>query len=509
VRRGLVWAVLGTALLAAAYVPTTVVPIIVDDFLALFQVHSRADGSLVTAVTYGADQGTKAGHFNPVGQSLGAVYHFLLYRLSAEWGIDPQFGDLAGGFVLMWLTAVTATWVLHAALSQQRAAGRAPGFGALFAALAAVFAASLAVHAPWSFDPTVSFAMAGWGSAAAGFALLALTLRATDPRTRLLPSAVWPAVAGVLCVLVYELLAAAVAGAAVVIVLRWAQTRRELGRPALHRAAALLGGTVVLPAIVFLAGRVRTSSAIDNVPGSGEAYPGTQLLLEGRGFATWGRSLVSGLPGHTWYFVSERVPAVQISARTLALAVAMSLGIGLVIHLWRRWSMPLPARDGTLTAAMAGLVVFWVLCTGIQSMTAKNVTELKKVGQVYLFYSIALGAVSVLLLVGILLLLGRERPRTLLLWAAPLVPLFLLVQVAVNTAAAEMTLVSPNDLNRHLAALSTAPEAEESVRCRALREWGAKSKGWEDYYRDLVRQNLQDSYELVYDEPFCRAELGR
>ena len=150
--RSTLWAGLGTALLGLGAVPIARVPIIGDDFHALFESYAVADGSVLNALVYGWKQGFLAGHFNPVGQAVGAVYHFEAYAVSAFLGISPQNYDVFFRLALMWLTVAGAAMVLTWGLRHAGAVGQI-SLWRNFALLAAVTAATLQLH-PWSNERT-------------------------------------------------------------------------------------------------------------------------------------------------------------------------------------------------------------------------------------------------------------------------------------------------------------------------------------------------------------------
>jgi hypothetical protein len=96
---------------------------------------------------------------------------------------------------------------------------------------------------------------------------------------------------------------------------------------------------------------------------------------------------------------------------------------------------------------------------------------------------------------------------TPVLLALPLVGLFVVVQVALNTTLAEIT-TSYYPQNGLLVAQSADGDVPEQVRCRTLQDW-LTQQGWPDYYRNAVLNGVQENYELQFGEPFCaRLDTG-
>lgn len=493
-------AALGTVLLAIGTVPGSRVPLIADDFQALQQTYAVSGGNLLEAIRFGVEQGRLGGHFNPVGQALGAAYHWSLYAVSARLNLDPQNLDVLGGLVLLWLALAAAVAVLSTAL-QRAAGGRAvPGYWPLFAGAAAVTACTLQIHAPWSNDPVVSYAPAGYGSAALGFGLLALVLRASDLRQGWRWTAAASALA-VVCIWYYEMLVAAVVASAVVLVSLLLTARGKRARAERVRLLALLGAVVLLPAVQFIVSRslVPTSTAATT-------YEGTSLALGTEAGRTWVTGVLGTLPATAWPFVAEQTGGIQLSGAAVVLAGLLSAGVALLIVLLRRQPAQTPAGRRLVLVGVAGLLTFSAGATATHAVTAKYIAEIQEVGQVYLFYAVGALVVSVLLAWGLLALVQVSRTRPWLLALSPLLGVLALAQASVNLTVAHEVRVESTPWNGPLVALSVEPDSDPVVRCDVLVAWRAEP--WPGYYRNSVSDSVRANFERAFGTPFCPPDLA-
>jgi hypothetical protein len=493
--RSLAWAATGGLALGVGYVPAARVPIIADDLTALFTLPAASRGSLWTAVTYGIEQGQVAGHFNPLGQALGAAYDYIAYRLSVMAGVTPQYADVLSALALIALTVAGATSLLVWGLS--RAAHGRPRYWPLFALTSAITAVTLQIHAPWSNDPVISFGLAGWGSAALGFWAVAWALRATAPGSKSRAAVVVASVLAVACVEYYEMLMAAVAAVAVALVLT-ALTAAD--RAAVRgRCLLLLGTAVLLPGVLFALGRLLTA-------GSG-TYGGTTLALGPASLRTWTFGMVGTLPGGGWSYVMGMAGPLTLSTGALVLGGALCLLTGGIGVAWSHESARLvepapqgqPATRGPWVVTAATIASFWALSTASHSVSDKYIREIQHPGQVYLFYSVGVVAVAALIALGLMRVRSRLR-RVMAVGLLPVIGMFVLVQVALNVQLAGITrdLVPYNNL---LVGLSTDGHADEQTRCDALRAWLLPP--WPDYYEKWISDDLQTNYQREFGTPFC------
>lgn len=484
------WAAFGTVMLALGFSSAARVPIVGDDFQALQEAFSFGRGDLGTTVVYGWEAGMKAGHFNPVGQLLGAVYHFAAYGLSVVFDADPQVFHALAGFVLMWLVTLAASFALVWTGRFVRNRDVLP-FWRVFALVASITAVTVQLH-PWSNDPVTTYSMAGLGSAAIAFLLVALALRAMTEGTSGWFGPVSVAVLGVFAVTYYEMLVAAVAATAVVYV-GTIVPKSERTHARVRRVVVLLCSGVVLPAIVFIGGRLIAA------PAATSGYTGTSVSLSPEAFRTLAYSMVSTIPGGAWPYSLRRIDPMELSRPAIVVAGLLCIGILALAIIWWR-STPLRLTPSKrLWIPAAGLLTLWVLSVASHAFTPKYIAEITAPGLVYLFYAVGLFCAAVGLAAGVLMF-SRGRLRTVSVIALPLLCLFALMQQSINWTISDVMREAYSG-NAQLAALSTDEGTTEAERCAALDSWTARP--WPDYYRDSVETNIDKNYRRVFDEPFC------
>lgn len=503
------WGAAGAVALGIGYVPAARVPLIADDLQATYEIYAVSNGNLWDAVTFGVSAGTRGGHFNPIGQALGATYHYAAYWVSAGLGISPQVFDVLAYLVLIAVTIAGATSMVVWGLRRN---GRdRPAYWPLFALICAITAATLQIHAPWSNDPVVSFGPAGWGSAALGFWTIAWGLRAVSPGvTDRRPIVVCSALA-ITCVWYYEMLVAAVAALALGLVMTalLSSDRAAVRR----RCLVLLGTAVLLPAVLFVAGRQLTAAIH-------VGYGGTTVTLGVESLRTWAVGMIGALPGGGWDYLSSMAGAPAVRDSSLLVAGALTAVVGLIGLAWARSSAGAPHSPGTaateeeatpgrkavpayrspVLVLLAVIIAYWALATATHSVTAKYIEEIQHPGNVYLFYAVGVVAVATLLALALDWL--RRRPwSVLLLGLLPLVGAFVLGQVAVNTAVADAVhRVYP--LNAPLVGASTDPGVDVDARCAVLEGWWLQP-WWPEYYSSAVGEDIQENFERMYGEEFC------
>lgn len=499
------WGLAGSAALAVGYIPAARVPIIADDFQALQETYAITDGSLWEALTFGFSAGQLGGHANPVGQVLGAVYHFLAYRLSAAVGISPHYYDVLAALGLMALAiagaASTLVWGLR------RLPALRVSFWPVFALLAAVMAVTLQLHVPWSDDPVVSYGPAGWGSAALGFWTIAWTLRATAPDARGWGSILTCSTLAVACVWYYEMLVGAIAAVAAALVLTavTAIDREQVRR----RCLVLMGTAVVLPAVLFVLGRLLVA-----VPAEESGYTGTTVVLSTAALGSLGRGMAGALPGGGWGYLTETAGSLPLSWDALHIAGALLVVVGGIGFAWVRSTRdgsaqldevppapaePLPAWRSPWIVLVGTLVAFWAGATATHAVTIHHGAKMARPGLVYLSYAVGVICVAALIVMALLALRHRRWARLLAL-ALPLTGAFVLMQVTLNMTLADIT-QAQYPTNARMVAQSVDGDLPEDVRCGTLQAW--VDQYWPEYYRVAVTDGVQENYERMFGEPFC------
>lgn len=489
--RSALWAVLGTALLGIGLIPAARVPILGDDFQALFETYTRGRGSFGTAVAYGWRAGMQAGHFNPVGQAIGAAYHYTVFALSASWQLPPQLFAALADAGLVWLTVLAATSVLVQGLRYAGITPRVP-FWPGFACLAAITASTLELH-PWSNDPVTSFLPAGWGSAVVAFAILGLALRSTQWQRTSWVDVVLAGVIGVFAVLYYEMLVGAVAGAAVVYAAAVLRARSHRDRAQLFRGLALFGAGVALPAVVFVCCRMLA------VPQAKSNYTGTAVSLGPKALHTFYVATVGALPGGGWRYLSDSAGPFRITTGAGLFTLTLLAGIVVLALAWGRRPALTGRWSRTAAVPVVAVLVTWAATTATHATSEKYITEIRSPGQVYLYYVVAVVCVALLLAAFVLVVVPRFRPgvRT-----AGLVVLgaYLAVQLPLNWHLSQVS-AAAYAANRNLATAAAESSVPTRVRCDTLLAWAQRP--WPQYYRDAVIRDLQTDFRLAHGSAFC------
>lgn len=489
-RSQLGWAALGTGILALGFSPAARVPIVGDDFQALQEGFGIADGSFFGSVDYGWNAGTKAGHFNPVGQLLGGLYHFATYGISASLRIDPHLVHTIGSFAVIWLTVLAAAFAVVRGIRFADPQSVLP-FWRIFALIGAVAGITLQLH-PWSNDPVTTYTMAGFASAALGFLLLGFAFSAVSSTTPAWRGYLALAVTSSFAVVFYEMLVAAVAAIAVVFAFVLIR-RRERERLGLSRILLNIGLGVVLPAIIFIGGRMLSASP------ESSGYTGTSFSLGLDGMRTWVYGMASSIPAGAWPITLYRIDPITMPRPAFVIAALLVIAIVVFAVAWGRGSETRVARTRRLWVPAAAIVTFWALSTAAHTFTPKYISEITAPGLVYLFYAVGVVAVAALI-AGIVLLVPANRLLAVGLVAVPLVTAFAVAQVNINWTVGNV-MRAAYSANSALAEASTTTDESATERCAILENW--LEQPWPEYYRIAVTENLAENYERVFGMEFC------
>lgn len=494
--RNIAWVLLGLAILAVGFLPATRVPIIGDDFYVILQAQGMSHGDIGTWAALAWGWGMQAGHFNPVGQVIGGMYHFFSLPISAAFNISPSYYYQIGSFAVLLLAVIAATYFFTQTL-QTILKISIDGWGAkYFALIAAITGITIQVH-PWSNDPVTTYSMAGFGSAAVGFWLLGLTMRAIRPGTRPVWTTALLASVAVFSVVYYELLVAAVAASALILTAGLFKKTALTDAPR-TRIWYLIGFGVVLPAVVFISGRLYVSL----VSGTG-GYTGTVIGGPLDGVKTFIYSLISSIPGGAWLYSFYRVNPMILSRPAFIAAAVLSV---LIIVFAIGWFKSSPQRftryPHKIWIPLLALLIFWGLSTAAQAFTAKYIVEITAPGLVYLFYSIGLLTLSVIL-AALVLLIPANR-----LMAMGSIILAGTIWFGINQETINWTLSTQMEsayrVNSELAAAITNSNITEEQRCQRLARWAERP--WPEYYRSGVLENLTPTYQRLKGQDFCTSE---
>lgn len=498
VRKNIGWVFLGLAILFVGFLPATRVPIIGDDFYVIYQAQGMSKGDVFAWISLAWGWGMQAGHFNPIGQVLGGLYHFISMPLTSALNISPAYYYQGGAFALLLLAVISATYFFVQTLKTLELEITPGSTARYFALVAAITGLTIQIH-PWSNDPVTTYSMAGYGSTAVGFLLLGLAMKAIRPNSHPVWMTVKVSLVAVFSVVYYELLVAAVAGAAVIFAAGLLK-KLAITTVSKKRIVALLGFGVVLPAIVFLGGRAYVSL----ISGTG-GYTGTVVGGPLDGVKTFAFSLISAVPGGAWPYSFYRVnPMILSRPAFLAGTVLVALLIIFAIA-WFRTAPAEPVRHPRkIGIPLLALIVFWWLSTAAQAFTAKYIAEITAPGLVYLFYPIGMLTMS-LIIAGFAVQVSKKRLLTVGAIFLAFTTWFGMTQQTINwTLSIQME--SAYRLNSELAAATTNSRIDEEQRCARLERW--LEREWPEYYREGVLANLEPTYYQLKGEEFCSTDVA-
>jgi hypothetical protein len=491
--------------------PSLLVTISLDDFINPFYVFDRYGPSPFGMVSDMTRDVTRNGHFNYVGQNLGAIV-FVVWTHLLSWGVRYSLIYATTKFVVFIVAALVVARLLR---TLSALAGRQLSVWHSRAVVAVVLFSTLQLHVAWSLDPVGSFPLFGYLAAAIGLAALDYAVQAMQRSDR--RSVVIAAIALCLAVQYYELNVVMIGALAP---LAWLIHRRRVGEPlrvAVARLAFIVGPCIAMSMVL------RTIAARSN-----RGYTGTDVALGDGTIRVLLRALAGSLPGSSWPVARDWLAQpLDVFATTLVTVIVVALAlIG-----WRRFvkidagdaqtvvddprsSERLPARSrwSTLALLVAAPLAVWVGATLVQVSTAKVRAETLRVGYVYTYY--AYGSIAVVL---ILVLIAGEviermrssnqpRSRRLLSRSRPAVMVLALLFVGVQaTINDNVQRVFDERLAANSAVLVAYSERPpESERCELLAEWNALPY-WLAYYRRDFISGLDAAYQHFHDEPFCAA----
>jgi hypothetical protein len=473
------WALLRPVLLTTVYA---------DDFVNPFMQFPIASLDPASLVEYAWNGTRGAGHINVVGQAIGAFNAAFNVLLMSVFGLRYSTIYAATKLVVYVVTALAASTFLR---QVSAAMGRTVSPWRARIMVSVALFGTLQIHIPWSNDPVASYPLSGFATAAMGFGLLSLALRALQSDR--LKHAVIAGVAGSLAVLYYEILVAAVVAIVPLAAWLWWSTNPRT-RGSLQRVLALLLPMTLVPAAVAVLAKLTIGS-------TNSGYTGTAVSLGGGFVRSLWLGVVSTLPGAAWGLSREFLGgpvAIRASAVMILVVGATVLWSVAERHPWVRADGRVQSRIG-FALLLASPLTFMLLAAAVQTGTQKVQDEAPKVGYVYNYYAIGATAWAVVIVLAILL-----APRRCTLWpirnvavvlAAAFVSLQLMINWNITIRFNELTYPSRQLL---VAFSEQLPEVE---RCSALQGWTLGS--WPDYYEDSMVAGLQSAYEYFHDEQFC------
>lgn len=459
--------------------------IVADDLVNPFSQFATAGPSFGSNLEFARLGVERAGHFNYLGQYLGATYNQLWLLVASRTGVS-----LLSLYALTKLVVLLATALSVASFVRRvaEALGRSTTPWQARVVVSACLFSTLQLHVVWSNDPVASYPLSGFASAALGFALLA---GAQHPDVVARRGGPWLlGLMGALTVLYYEINVAAVVAVAVVLAWRaWL-----MGAPRERLGLAVRLSPAVLVPFVLTVGLVLRAA-----PNS-ENYTGTAVAVGDGLLRTTTIGLLGGLPGAGWRLSRDYIggPPLLLAGPLLVLVV---IGVLLAVLGGRAPLGSIGLRRGSAWVLLVVPVVYGVVATIIQTSTAKVQTEVTQVGMVYNFYAISASAVAALLALGLLLVPRRWLTRTPVM--APLAAglgLLVLAQTLFN-ASISVQFNGTNQPQSRALLQSYSDQVPPTERCAAVAQWTAL--GLPDYYEEGMVDGLQAAYRHYYGEPFC------
>ncbi|WP_144276405.1 hypothetical protein [Demequina sp. NBRC 110053] len=487
--RTLAWVALGTAALAVAYAPAWSAPLFSDDLQLSHEAYPQFDGSYATALTESWVTGWQPNRFSPVGRFFSYTFHFAMHDLAVRSGLSMELWYRGAGLAMLVALSAAAALTLVAAA---RFVARANGWlrcSRAYAAVSIAIAVLIQLH-PWSTDGLLSIFDVGLGAGVLSLLVVAAGLWAVGSQRPLWLVASVVGVVAVCGVLFYETIAAAVAATA--IAYGWAfVSERRAARPG--RRPLMLGLVgVVIPALVFVAGRIYVST-LDLAE-----YAGTDVALRPEGVAVLARLTGATVPGYGLRELMAMTGGLRVTSLVLVCAFALIMIVAAALILARRRRALTVNRRAWVIVAMLGTLV--LLTYAMHSFTEKYIREIVFPGRVYISYVTGVAVVAIVLAA----LALSVRPRVAERWGMVVLPAlgaWVVVQQAANWSAVE-TFASQSEAVSALSAAVVEWNPDEAARCVVMERW-VETSGEDPRLVHRVVTGANDAYTLDFGEPFC------
>jgi hypothetical protein len=292
----------------------------------------------------------------------------------------------------------------------------------------------------------------------------------------------------------YEMLVGMIAGTAVVYAGTILRGRRRGNRPQVVRALVLTGVGVVLPAVVFIGGRLLAA------PAESSGYTGTALSVGPDAAYTWWVAMVGAVPTGGWrYLIENGGGRIPINTRSGLFAIALLIGALVLMAAWRRLPVVTGGWSKAALVPIGAVLGTWAATTATHTTTKKYIDEINEPGQVYLYYAVGVLCVALLLAAVAVTLLPRAgatvRSGGLLVLGA-----FIAVQAPLNWHLATIS-AEAYSINRNLSTAGADADVPPDIRCDTLLTWAERP--WPQYYLDAVVEDTQENFLRVHGEPFC------
>lgn len=472
--------------------PALLTTLAADDLVNPFGQLYRSGASLTTVIKESAGPVTANGHFNYLGQAIGAFAMFVWLYLIGKIGIHYGTVYAVTKFGVYLLLLIAAGAVLQHLV---RLKGRTLSRWRARILVLITIVGLIQIHIPWSNDPVASYPLAGFMTVVVGLSFLLAAFHAM--RSWKWPNVILVGALGIVATQYYEFnLFVVMALAPLILDELWLSrgNHRRLGSRTL-KSLTMVGPAAIVTAFLYLRNKKFSAN-----------YEGTAVTIDSSFLRATRNGLISSLPGSSWDRANEWLTTnMGIQAASLMLALLSAV---LIAILWRldggpsgHALEPLTSNSRRFWLTNLAMLIYWFGATVTQTSTAKIQREAGGIGQVYNYYAVG---VTVVAIVGASLLVftgtSGTRRRTIRIG---LIALALAVGVYQHQINSHVTTQFNEVLVPNANLLNVFHEGRDNTqRCQALEWW--KSLGWPTYYVTDMENGLDLAYQMYRGYEFCK-----
>ena len=488
-KQALLWAG-ALALVSLGLLPLLGTPPIGDDPITIAEGVGRlwGSGSVLSSLWEATSAALVGSHVLPIG-GLTTALEILAFDGLVSLGVAPTiaWGLLRGLQII--LTLLVFSWTLSHLLFRRdsdNGFNRSTAVLTYFVLTSGWFFALMQIHAPFSQDPILAYAVSSWFALCLAFlylGLIATYLNRPQGGQRYLALA---AAVGLLGIFTYEPVAIAV-GVSVVMAAFWFWSPAE--RKCTRDRVSAVVVTAVALLLVFAAAQIWRLSEPAEYAGTAPGF--LKMILP-----TWMNSILGFAPLTTLGLVPEAE-----SRGTLALAYAVLASLLILIGFWLGRSLGRPLGWVALQAVLV-MLIFTGLTVALYASSRKYQLEIgSDVGKTYLFYALGLTVVAGCLAVLCHMVAGRRVLEVLLVICATALAFSQWTLNAKALAAVEQEWSWTRPLINSLTRQGTAVE-----RCRLLLDLRAREMP--PFFRNGVEDGLERAYRGRYAQSFCADKVS-
>jgi hypothetical protein len=463
--------------------PILTTAIVADDFIGPFSQFHQSGAGLISSLRFGYNAASY-GHFNYVGQIIGALANWIWMQLQGQFGIRYSTIYATSKFLVILFAISQAARLSQRILTTDRSSS---AIWKLRIAIALALAATIQLHIVWSNDPVGSYPLSGYLSAAIGMMVLNTAFSFFTEKT--VRNFVVLTFILIGAILYYEMniaLLASVGILALVFEYRNKSTTGNFIKPLAISSAALVFPTAIT---FFLQFHNSAESA---------SYAGTAVALNGKSLQVFGNSLVSSLPFSSWHLAFDWLPnGVTIRAAIFIFPMFGALLFSAIIY--RHGSRRRTEEFSNHLLLIAPLLTYWIFATLIQCATVKVQNEATRIGSVYNFYAVGSLVIAVIIGLAGIFFFERFTSKVVRILVSIFIVLACIGQFAINDTLATRHagyLVYNRNL---LVQFVDGPTTE--TRCLALEQW--LTMGWPGYYLNEMTVGVEAAYKHFNNEIFC------